>query len=77
MKKIVIVLAIALGCVNISKAHTFGNDSYMYQIIMTNYQMNVPVGQTRDFIANMRSVGENLMCEFFVTHHLTVGDRFA
>lgn len=76
MKKIVIVLAIALGCVNISKAQTFGNDSYMKQIIMANYQMSVPIGQTKDFISNMSFGGVNLSWEYFVTHNLTVGASF-
>ncbi len=77
MKKIILILAIALGCVNLSKAQTYyGNDSYMKQIIMANYQMSVPVGHSRDFIQNMSFGGLNLSWEYFVTHHLTVGASF-
>lgn len=71
MKKIVLILAIGLSCVNLMKAQSYGNN--MRQIYSLNYQMSIPLGSSRDFVSKASFEGININWAYFVTNHLTVG----
>lgn len=73
MKKILLILAIAFSSVNLLKAQGYGYDSYMKQIYSINYQMSLPLGDSKDFISKMSFEGVNINWAYFVTHNLTVG----
>lgn len=71
MKKIILFLAICLGCATISKAQSYGYD--MRQIFSINYQVNTPVGSSKDFVSKMSFEGVNINWAYFVTENMTVG----
>lgn len=74
MKKIILILAIGLSCVNLMKAQSYGNN--MRQIYSLNYQMSIPLGSSRDFVSKASFEGININWAYFVTNHLTVGVDF-
>ena len=77
MKKIILLSAIILSCVGVSRAQTYGNygysNNYMRQIFSVNYQIAIPLGDSKDFVSRTSFEGVNINWEYFVTHNLTVG----
>ena len=64
-------MAICLSCAGMARAQSYGND--MKQIYSINWQTNVPVGSSRDFISNATVEGFNINWAYFVTNNLAVG----
>lgn len=71
MKRIIFILAICLACAGTASAQYYGNG--MKQIYTLNYQVNVPLGSSRDFISNANFEGMNINWAYFVTGNLAVG----
>ena len=71
MKRIFLILAISLVCAGLANAQGYGND--MKQIYSINYQVNVPVGSSRNFVSNMNFEGININWAYFVTGNVAVG----
>ncbi|MBQ2132947.1 MAG: outer membrane beta-barrel protein [Bacteroidales bacterium] len=71
MKRILLILAICLSSAGIASAQSYGND--MKQIYSINWQINVPVGSSTDFVSNTTCEGININWAYFVTGNLAVG----
>ncbi len=71
MKRIFLILAISLTCAGLAKGQSYGYD--MKQIYSINYQVNVPVGSSRDFISKTNFEGININWAYFVTNNIAVG----
>ena len=71
MKRILLIMAICLSCAGMAKAQSYGNE--MRQIYSINWQSNVPVGSSKDFISNATVEGININWAYFVTNNLAVG----
>jgi outer membrane protein W len=71
MKRILLIMAVCLSCAGMAKAQSYGNE--MRQIYSINWQSNVPVGSSRDFISNATVEGMNINWAYFVTPNLAVG----
>ncbi len=71
MKRILLIMAIGLSCAGMAKAQSYGNE--MKQVYSINWQSNVPVGSSRDFISNATVEGININWAYFVTGNLAVG----
>lgn len=64
-------MAICLSCAGIASAQSYGND--MKQIYSINWQANVPVGSSKDFVSKAAFEGVNINWAYFVTGNLAVG----
>lgn len=73
MKKIILLLAIILSCVGVSNAQSYSRGGGMRQIYGLNYQTNVPIGGSRDFISNASFEGVSFNWSYFVTENIAVG----
>ena len=71
MKKILLILAISIGCAGLAKAQSYGND--MRQVYTINYQVNVPVGSSTNFISKMNFEGFNINWAYFLNNSIAVG----
>ena len=71
MKKMLFILAITLCCAGAARAQYYGNS--IKQIYTLNYQTNIPVGSSRDFVSKMSWEGINVNWAYFVTDNITVG----
>ncbi len=74
MKKLILLSAIILSCAGLANAQSYsygGND--MKQIYSINYQMNVPLGSSKDFVSNASFEGVNINWAYFVTREIAVG----
>jgi outer membrane protein W len=71
MKRIFLILAMSLACAGIANAQSYGND--MKQIYSINWQVNVPVGSSRNFVSNTNFEGINANWAYFVTDNVAVG----
>lgn len=71
MKRILLIMAVCLSCAGIAKAQSYGNE--MRQIYSINWQSNIPVGSSKDFISNATVEGINVNWACFVTNNLAVG----
>lgn len=71
MKRILLIMAICLSCAGLANAQSYGNQ--MRQVYSINWQINVPVGSSRDFISNATVEGINLNWAYFVTNNFAVG----
>ena len=49
MKRILFILAISLCCAGVARAQYYGNN--IRQIYSINWQPNIPVGDSRDFVS--------------------------
>lgn len=74
MKKLILLSAIILSCAGLANAQSYsygGND--MKQIYSINYQMNVPMGSSKDFVSKASFEGVNINWAYFVTENIAVG----
>lgn len=71
MKRILFILAISLCCAGVARAQYYGND--IRQIYSINWQPNIPVGDSRDFVSKMSFEGINVNWAYFVTDNIAVG----
>lgn len=71
MKKLLFILAISLCCAGAARAQYYGNS--IRQIYTLNYQTNIPVGSSRDFVSKMSWEGINVNWAYFVTDNIAVG----
>ena len=71
MKRILLIMAICLSCAGVAGAQSYGN--YMKQIYSLNWQVNVPVGSSRDFVSKTNFEGIDINWAYFVTDNLAVG----
>ena len=71
MKRILFILAISLCCAGVARAQNWGTG--MRQVYSINYQMSVPVGESRDFIPSMSFEGININWAYFVMDNVSVG----
>jgi opacity protein-like surface antigen len=71
MKRILLILAICASCAAVANAQSYGND--IKQVYSINYQANVPVGSSTDFISNMSFEGFNINWTYFLTGNFAVG----
>lgn len=74
MKKLILLSAIILSCAGLANAQSYsygGND--MKQIYSINYQMNVPLGSSKNFVSNASFEGVNINWAYFVTREIAVG----
>ncbi len=78
MKKLILLSAIILSCAGLANAQSYsygGND--MKQIYSVNYQMNVPLGSSKNFVSNASFEGVNINWAYFVTREIAVGVDFS
>ena len=73
MKKIILLLAIIVGCMELANAQSYSYNGNMKQIYSINYQMNVPTGASKDFISKGSFEGVNFNWAYFVTDNVAVG----
>lgn len=74
MKKLILLSAIILSCAGLANAQLSsygGND--IRQIYSMNYQINTPLGSSRDFISNASFEGININWAYFLTREIAVG----
>ncbi len=74
MKKLILLSAIILSCAGLANAQSYsygGND--IKQIYSINYQMNVPLGSSKNFVSNASFEGVNINWAYFVTRGIAVG----
>ena len=71
MKRILLIMAICLSCAGVASAQSYGNS--MKQIYSMNWQVNVPLGSSRDFVSKTNFEGINVNWAYFVTDNLAVG----
>ena len=74
MKKLILLSAIILSCAGLANAQSGsygGND--IRQIYSMNYQINTPLGSSRDFISNASFEGININWAYFLTKEIAVG----
>lgn len=74
MKKLILLSAIILSCAGLANAQSYsygGND--IKQIYSINYQMNVPLGSSKNFVSNASFEGVNINWAYFVTREIAVG----
>jgi opacity protein-like surface antigen len=71
MKRILLILAICASCAAVANAQSYGND--IKQVFSINYQANVPVGSSTNFISNMSFEGFNINWTYFLTGNFAVG----
>lgn len=73
MKKIILLLAIIVSCMEFANAQSYSYNGNMRQIYSLNYQMNVPTGASKDFISKGSFEGVNFNWAYFVTDNIAVG----
>jgi hypothetical protein len=71
MKRILIILAVIIGFTGTVSAQSYGND--MRQVYSINYQMNLPLGSTRDFTSTMSFEGININWAYFLNPMISIG----
>lgn len=71
MKRILLIMAICLSCAGMAGAQSYGNS--VKQIYSLNWQVNVPVGSSRDFVSKTNFEGIDINWAYFVTDNLAVG----
>lgn len=64
-------MAICLSCAGMAGAQSYGSN--MKQIYSMNWQVNIPVGSSRDFVSNANFEGIDINWAYFVTDNLAVG----
>ncbi len=77
MKKLILLSALILSCAGLVQAQSYSYGDQMRQIYSLNYQVNVPVGSTRDFISNSSFEGANFSWAYFVTPTIALGVDFS
>lgn len=73
MKKIILLSAIILSCMGFANAQSYSYGDNMRQIYSINYQINVPMGSSKDFISNASFEGVNFNWAYFLTDNVAVG----
>ena len=71
MKRILLIMAICIGCAGIANAQSYGND--MKQVYSFNYQVNVPAGSSTNFISKMNFEGFNMNWAYFINTNIAFG----
>ena len=73
MKKFILLSAIILSCAGLANAQSYSYGNDMKQVYSINYQMNVPMGSSKDFVSNASFEGVNINWAYFVTENIAVG----
>ena len=73
MKRFILLSAIILSCAGLANAQSYSYGNDMKQVYSINYQMNVPMGSSKDFVSNASFEGVNINWAYFVTENIAVG----